>query len=717
MNFSGKNPHLALSFIRLLMSITHVRITVLILLLLPVCAAAQSSTVDSLAKLLRTIPADTHRVSVLTESAWNINEAHTEQAITWLNEAIALAQRLQFVQGEATAWNGLGVAEEIRGDLNKAISHYQKALALRQELNDLRGVAASHNNLGNTYELLGQFDAALTAHRESLAILETLHDTLRMARTHLNMSGVYEAMGVFPEAYDQVNAARLIFEAQNDTAGLAKSYTLLGHIRFELAMLNEAYRWYTEALRLQEKLGDPTKIADALSDLGIALDEMGNADSSRLAVQKYLIALKIRQDQDDQPGIAAIYNNLGVAYKHLGQYERGMFYLQQSLALRKEQDDQPGLMEVYNSLGDVVYGQGNNAQALQYTEQYFKIAQTIGDEKFIQRAYKDFGKIYAAMGNFAKAYEYRVKYDELRYKRLDESRAKVFEQKEVLFSEGKRQLEIQRKQHELDLKSVELDRSGTVTKALSGGALALMLVIGLLYRSSRIRERARQDLAAKNEVIQRERERSNNLLRNILPEKTAEELLLRNAVQPVRYESVTVLFSDFKGFTTIAELVSPESLVAELDECFRLFDAIIIQHGLEKIKTIGDAYMCAGGLPTINSTHAEDMVRAAIEMQRGLETIRKRKITEGLPGFEMRIGIHTGPVVAGVVGSHKFAYDIWGDTVNTAARLEQGGEPNRINISETTYQEVKHLFQCTFRGKLAAKNKGEIAMYFVENSI
>ena len=244
----------------------------------------------------------------------------------------------------------------------------------------------------------------------------------------------------------------------------------------------------------------------------------------------------------------------------------------------------------------------------------------------------------------------------------------------------------------------------------------LLLLAGLLFNRNRLRARANRLLTAKNETIERERQRADTLLQNILPEKTAEELKTNGTVKPVHYESVTVLFSDFKNFTTIAESLSPEALVKELDEHFRLFDAIVVRHGLEKIKTIGDAYMCAGGLPEPNETHALDTVRAALEMQQEIGVLGAKKAAAGKPFFEMRIGINTGPVVAGVVGSHKFAYDIWGDTVNTAARLEQGGEPGKINISETTWEKVRDEFPCTFRGKLPAKNKGEIAMYFVEST-
>ena len=680
---------------------------------LPNQGAAQSPG-DSLARLLVTAPSDTHRVSLLADYAWEINESRSQEAAARLREAIALARQTGYRKGEATAWNGLGVVEEIRGNIPVAIEHYQKALALRQNLGDQIGVAALHNNLGNAYELLGQFENALRAHRENLFLVEQLRDTVRMARAHLNLSGVFEAMGAYPEAYDQVNAARFFFESRNDTASIARAYTLLGHIRFELEMREEARRWYRQALVLREQLGEPDRIADALSDLGNVLDDLDNIDSSQLAVRLYRRALDMRRQLGDEPGLAALYNNLGVAFKHLGQYATAMGYLRQSLALRTQQDDQPGLMEVYNSIGDVTYGQEKYAEALHYTERYFAIAQQIGDGKFIQKAYKDFAKIYASLGNYIQAYAYRVKYDEFRYERLDEARAQDFERKDVVFSEQKRQAEIARQQHELEIRDVELARSKTRTYALIGGAIALLLLAALLFSRNLIRARANRELASKNVAIERERARADRLLKNILPEKTAEELILHNSVQPVRYDSVTVLFSDFVGFTTIAEWVSPEDLVAELDACFRLFDSIMDKYGLEKIKTIGDAYMCAGGLPTLNQTHATDMVQAAIDMQNGLYQLMHSKPEAGKPIFEMRIGIHTGPVVAGVVGSHKFAYDIWGDTVNTAARLEQGSLPGKINISETTYQQVRHLYECTFRGNLAAKNKGEIAMYFVE---
>ena len=208
--------------------------------------------------------------------------------------------------------------------------------------------------------------------------------------------------------------------------------------------------------------------------------------------------------------------------------------------------------------------------------------------------------------------------------------------------------------------------------------------------------------------------RSESLLLNILPKQTAEELKANGKTVARQFESVTVMFTDFKNFTKISEELSPAELVSEIDECFKTFDNIISRHNIEKIKTIGDSYMCAGGLPVINTTHAFDVVSAALEIQQFISNRAVQKKAEGKQPFEIRIGIHTGPVVAGVVGTKKFAYDIWGDTVNIASRMESSGEAGKINISGATYELVKHKFHFLSRGKIEAKNKGMIEMYFVE---
>ncbi len=680
--------------------------------LLPAILHAQATLADSLARALSTAAQDTHRVILLTNYAWEINELHTDEAAARLQEAIALAQKLNFPRGEAIAWNGMGVVEEIRGDMVKAEQYYRKALRLRRALGDPKDISSSLNNLGVLFEMQGRFDSSLAFQRENLAIQRELGDTVRIARALFNIAGAYQEMGLYPEAQRDLLEARLILESQKDQDGIAKVYTMLGHIQYELDRYPQALVWYNRALQMREKLDDPARLAEALGDYANALDEL---DSSRVAIRYYMRALEIWKRLDDLPGQGNVYTNLADAQKHLGNYAIALEYLRRAEEIFRPLGDIQMLMEVYNTTGDTYGRAGKFDKALDYTRKYYTIALESGDEKYIQSAYKDFAEVYAGMGDYATAYDWRVKYDNYRFSKINEKISSEYARKEGLFEDQKKQEQIENQKRELRVRGAELASARTRQFALLGGAAALLLLAALLFNRNRIRARANRELAAKNEAIQQERERADGLLKNILPEKTAEELKAHNFVQPVRYDSVTVMFTDFKGFTKIAEQVSPETLIAELDKCFRLFDTIVEKYGLEKIKTIGDAYMCAGGLPTPNKTHPVDTVKAALEMQNELRALMQQQSAEGKPVFEMRIGIHTGPVVAGVVGSHKFAYDIWGDTVNTAARLEQGGETGRVNISETTYQEVRHVFHCTFRGNLSAKNKGEIAMYFVDS--
>jgi class 3 adenylate cyclase len=223
----------------------------------------------------------------------------------------------------------------------------------------------------------------------------------------------------------------------------------------------------------------------------------------------------------------------------------------------------------------------------------------------------------------------------------------------------------------------------------------------------------KEQIEQQHEELKLEKKKSDDLLLNILPSEIADELKENGLTEARLYNNVTVLFTDFVNFTKAGERMSPRELVSELHACFKAFDEIIGRYGIEKIKTIGDAYLAVSGLPHPDDRHALHVIGAAMEIR---EFIRERKQQLGDKTFEIRIGIHSGPVVAGIVGVKKFAYDIWGDTVNTAARMEQSGVAGKINISASTYELIKDEYECAYRGEISAKNKGELKMYFVEGN-
>jgi len=227
-----------------------------------------------------------------------------------------------------------------------------------------------------------------------------------------------------------------------------------------------------------------------------------------------------------------------------------------------------------------------------------------------------------------------------------------------------------------------------------------------------VKERTREVLRQK-ELLEVEKEKTEALLLNILPSETAEELKAKGKATARKYRMTSIMFTDFKSFTKIAEEIKPEELVSELDSYFKNFDEIIDKYDIEKIKTIGDAYMCAGGIPIRNKSNPIDIVLAGLEVQRFMKVYNVAKAAAGDKGWGLRVGIHTGAVIAGVVGIKRFAYDIWGDSVNIASRIEAAGDVGKVNISGVTYELVKAFFTCEYRGEIEAKNKGHIDMYFV----
>lgn len=702
---------------------------------------SQMSELDSLRKSLNLKQPDTAKINTLNELGFLTLSDEPKLAQKYLQEALSKSIKSKFPKGEANAYVSLAVAASMNASYDTAMQFYQKALTIRKRLNDLKGIANIYNNLGNLYDEQGDFFKSIESYQQAYNIQKQRKDTIKMGRAQYNISTLYWRMGNYPKAIENIYAYLNIVDKIGDKKGIATAYNQLGNLHVDIFKPEKAMDFYQNALKVWVDTENKEEEANTLNNIGCLKDDLGEmamkeknyAEALRSFQEaiKYLeSSLKIRTDRNDETGRGEIFNNIGVVKKNLGTFYQktdnpgkanqylmeALQSFDQSLKIRQKEDDKKGIIEVYNGFGDVYRRLKNFKKALLYTMSYKKLADEIGDTKFQQSAFKDLSSLYALMGNYKDAYEFRLKFEDLKDARMNESNLLKYQQDEFNFKEGQRQREIDKKQNEIALQQEKLKTERTMRNSLMGGAVLLSLLAMLLFNRNRIKTRSNKELTEKNSIIEQERKRSDELLLNILPESTAIELKTTGKAKAKKYDSVSVLFTDFKNFTQIAEKLTAEELVAELDACFKGFDIITEKYGIEKIKTIGDAYMCAGGIPTENNTHPFDTVNAGLEMIEFLHNYQLSKIQQGLPYFQVRIGIHTGPIVAGVVGTRKFAYDIWGDTVNLAARMESSGEPGKVNISQTTFDLVKDHFACTHRGKVDAKNKGQIDMYFVEKT-
>jgi adenylate cyclase len=375
----------------------------------------------------------------------------------------------------------------------------------------------------------------------------------------------------------------------------------------------------------------------------------------------------------------------------MNRYDEAYIVLKEAEALRDSI-----ALPIFSNMGDFegeyyMYkyfrAKGNDTAAERQLLTAYEEATEIKSEEMILKYEKELVVFYSATGRPTQAITYALSY----IKSSDSLR-------EIQNGYNIAQYETEQK----DLAAYkELQKQKILRNSFIAGFLLVLIFAGVFF-TQRIK-------------IKKGKKRSDDLLLNILPAEIAEELKEKGSADAQLIDEVTVLFTDFKGFTSMSEKLSPKELVRDIHECFSAFDLIMERNRMEKIKTIGDSYMAAGGLPTPNNTHATDAVKAALEIRQFIDDGIARKIAMSAPYFEIRIGIHTGPVVAGIVGVKKFAYDIWGDTVNTASRMESSGVAGKVNISGSTYELVKDKFNCTYRGKVQAKNKGEVDMYFVES--
>jgi adenylate cyclase len=607
---------------------------------------------------------DTARISELLKKSGDLRRSKPDSSIALAIQAIELSEEGNYELGKAEGFINIGLVRDDKGDFDEALRNYNLALTIYSNQSDTLGLSRVQNNIGSVYQTVGDNIKALEFFIKSLRNGEVVNDHVRIGTAYVNIGTVYsndentydQAIENYQKSiayWNELDEADALWPLSVVNYNIGEIYILKGQPEESLSFLNEALEGWRE----------------------VGYDP------------------------------ATPLNLLGRAYLDMKQYERAYQYFEEALSSALENDTKGEQALAYIGLGNTLAGQGNPGPAIDFYEQGLVIAEQIGTLKEQSEAWKGLSLAYAETNDFQKAFSAQRNYNVVQDSIRSEEYINTMSNLRTSFDLERKEREIDLLNAENELKELQIEQSQRNEQLyLIIMGLFLAIIAGFVFQYFYIRRT--------NKRLAFERNRSDQILLNILPKETADELKEKGYVEAQEFKQITVLFTDFKAFSLITERISAERLVKSVDYYFKNFDEITERNNLEKIKTIGDAYMCAGGLPSPNNTHVRDAYKAAFEI---LHFVKETEMNppKGIYPFQIRIGLNSGPVVAGVVGTKKFAYDIWGNTVNIAARMESGSETGRINVSESIYQELKSEHRFTYRGELKVKNQ-VFKMYFAE---
>lgn len=661
---------------------------------LSLSVSAQQSVMDSLEIRLKSAGSDSERLSIylrLCENCLvNQNLNYAQPALALINKLIAKSkdqqERNRLITARAEVYNYFNYYYDQAGDDQKKIEYLKYSTQDCLTVGDTEGTFKGYMFIAQAYFDIGNTPSTIEYYQKAISFAKQMRSEKLVSYGQLMMGFMFLRKNEFSIAIDYFRKSSETSQALRDTSAWAWAVRQIGVSYSGLKDTLKALPAFYQALRLYGS--DSAKCGETYQEIGDTYKMVANYPR---AIYYYKKSMSISPKTSFKN-----LNRIGNTFRDAGQFDSAQLYIKRSCVLALENKDMEQIMWSRYSLVKIHMAQQEFKQAKQIFDPLYELAQKKSVRDILSDVEHTAFVLDSALGNDKSALQHYIRYiGWLEKYKSDDLKRQAAQDKYQ--DEADRQKA--RQEAKDTLAANEIKRQQVIRNVLLIG-LTIVLLFALVF----FRQRNK---------ISKEKKRSDQLLLNILPSETAEELKSRGFAQTKYFEQVTVMFTDFKNFTGLAEQLSPEDLVKEIHYCFSAFDSIITQHGLEKIKTIGDAYMCAAGLPVATTSHAEDTIKAAMAIRDFMNQEKKVREEAGQPFFEIRIGIHSGPVVAGVVGTHKFSYDIWGDAVNTAARMESSGEAGRINVSQSTYESVRDKFTFEYRGKVLAKNKGEIDMYFL----
>ena len=632
------------------------------ILVLFTCTLHAISEVDSLKIALLDAPID-ERITILNTLATKYWYIDPDSSVYFAGTALELARVRNNKEQEAEALHKLGGAYYFLSDYSNALENYKQSLLIRQELKDNEGVANISNNIGMIYQELGSYDKAL----------------------------------------DNYMIALQFYEASQNEKKIAVVLNNIGTVYGDLRNYDKALLTYMHSLEIKQKLDDKSGIASTLHNIGRAYDNLQEYDK---ALEYYQRSIILKKELNNQFSLAMTLNNIGKVYSEQEKFEKALIYYEDALQIEKAVGDKFGEANTLNNMGDSYLQLEELDKAEQNLFQALSIALDIEAKYIIEACYVYLSELYERRGKPDIALDYYQKMFDINQEMFNEQVRDKIAMLQTRYETEKKDQEIELLVKERNINELTIEKQQNLRNFLIVLIFLVIIIAIIMYISYRQKRRD-------NLIIAQEKAKSDNLLMNIFPLRIANDLKETGTTEPELFKDVTVYFSDIVGFTVASAQLTPKKLIDELNEIFTAFDEIIEEYGCERIKTIGDAYLAVGGMNRSNTSPAINIVRAALAH---LEYLKKRNESSNIK-WQIRVGIHTGDVIGGVVGIKKYIYDVFGDTINLAARMEQYSDALKINISEDTYEYIKQNFRCIERDGIVVKGKGVMKMYFVEGVI
>lgn len=689
-------------------------------------------------------------LAALAKLEW---QTDPEAALRHAEEGLRIAERLNYDKGRAASLNGIGVAHYLRGEIERArpllerslalyratgnlksagsvaanlghlqaaesrhaeaIALYEQAADLSAKAGDGAGVATAKDGIGNVLQSQGRFREAIAAYRDSLAWAERAGDEQSRAVTLNNLANCELEAGNSLLALEGYLAAAELFEKLGLPLYQAQAFANIAPILVSQGLIDQGRVYLERALAIQRKAGNRPAEGGTLLNLGALLNQ---ADKTAESIESYEAARRIFAEVGDRKSEAIALHNLGQGLADAGRHADAIGHLRQALALRESVKDERGALSSRIGIGSALANSGRSAEAIPILEAALAQARRLEVPELEAEARLRLFVAFRNSGRLAGAIDHLTAAMELRDKLLSASSQARVAEMQARFESERSEREIQLLQRDREIQSLELRRQALLRNALLALAALLAVLAAVMVSRYRIKRRSEAALTEKNRLLERarreieiERDKSEQLLLNVLPPSIAGRLKDHETTIADRYSEATILFADLVGFTRLAQRMDADAVVEMLNQVFSRFDALTDKHGLEKIKTIGDCYMVVGGVPETRPDHCAAVAAMALGMVRELEIFN----AESGQSLQIRVGINTGAVVAGVIGRRKFIYDLWGDAVNTASRMESHGEPSRIHATTAVVEAIGHLYRFEERGEIEVKGKGPMTTWFL----